>query len=166
MKKKSKRPRKIEIDHDLQVIADLYLSGMTMREIGAKLGCSHQKVGANLKKIRKMWLESAIRDFDELKSRELAKIDRIERKAWEAWEKSCGERKSTTKEQIRKVLKAGDSPTAVREKLMVQTQNLIGDPRYLEVIARCIERRCKILGLDKTDELPKEKNVTFTLKFD
>jgi len=37
-----------------------------------------------------------------------------------------------------------------------QSKDPLGDPRYLKQVQRCIDRRCKLLGLD---EIPKLKNL-------
>ena len=45
-------------------------------------------VCGDLKRVREAWRESSVRDFDELRSIELLKIERVEREAWAGWERS------------------------------------------------------------------------------
>jgi len=164
MKEKKVGPKRTRAQriHDRALVADRYLAGETMAEIAADLGLSTRQVSYDLKKVRERWQAAAFADIAEITAKELAKIDRIERKAWEAWEKSCGERKSTTTEQVAKPLKDG---VAIQEKITESKQDLIGDPRFLEVVLRCIERRCKLLGLGETDPETTRKSITFTLDF-
>ena len=71
---------------------------------------------------------------------QLAKIDRIECEAWDAWERSKLESVKTRQSKVE-----GDrkSTAATVDK---EAQN--GDPRYLSAVMSCIERRSKLLGLD------------------
>lgn len=71
-----------------EVVADSYIQGRTQAEIARYLGVSQPTVSTDLKAIQKQWRESAIRDFDLLRERELQKLDRVEREAWAAWERS------------------------------------------------------------------------------
>jgi len=164
MKEKKAGPKRTRAQriHDRALVADRYLAGETMAEIAGELGLSTRQISYDLKKVREDWQAAALADITEIMSRELARIDRIERKAWEAWEKSCGERRSTTEETITKPLKDG---VAIQEKITESKQELIGDPRFLEVVLRCIERRCKLLGLGETDPETTGKSITFTLDF-
>lgn len=96
----------------------------------------------DLRKIRGMWLESAVRDFDTMRSQELAKVDKLEATYWEAWDRSLSEfEKKSVK---RKTLETGGQE--VSEEVAKEKRD--GNPAFLAGVERCIERRCKILGLD------------------
>jgi hypothetical protein len=78
------------------IISKLYLAGYLQRQIpamlkeksGADYTLSQQMVSLDIKRVQKMWRDSAIRDFDKQRERELAKIDLLELEAWEQWERS------------------------------------------------------------------------------
>lgn len=145
MAKRSKDQR----ERDLQDVARLYLEGRTQFDIALRLSAdssrrytvTQQTVSNDLREIRRRWQESTLRDFDMAKALQLAKIDRMETEAWDAWHRSIGKRRVTS---------AGRDSSAGggREHAQVRTEDQFGDPRYLATIQRCIDQRCKLLGLD------------------
>jgi hypothetical protein len=130
-----------QIRSDRAEIARLYLQRWTQAEIGQHLGLSRQQVGYDLAAIREEWLQSSLVNFGARKAEELARIDRLEREFWGAWEASKKEKETTTSEQVNK---GGDEQI----KAAIRKEERTGDPRYLAGVERCIERRCKILGMD------------------
>jgi hypothetical protein len=86
--------------------------------------------------------------LDAYKARELAKLDHAERRYWEAWERSIEEFRSRTIKA--KGIKADQKIQAKPEQAeqTIYTENRCGDPRFLDGVLKCIERRCKLLGLD------------------
>jgi hypothetical protein len=130
-----------EIRRDCAEIAKLYCEGKTQAEIGHRLNLSQQQVSHDLKAIRAEWLESSIRDFDTAKAQELAKIDHVEAEAWKGWEKSRLDKEIT-------ISGTEEADGTVKNKAQVRKEGQAGDPRFLETVHRCIERRCKLLGLD------------------
>jgi hypothetical protein len=150
------------------VIAERYLAGASQWAIAGELGVSPATICLRLKKIRKMWLDSSLRDFDEKKAQELAKIDHLERTAYEAWGRSCKnaeievwkvqravkavEKECNGKANHRYGVAAGLGKRAEVGKLVPAEKTIkgqSGDPRFLELIRSCIEMRCKIFGLYK-----------------
>jgi hypothetical protein len=87
-------------EHDLREAAALYLRGLTQGEIARRLGVSRQQVGYDLKVLQRRWQESALADFNAQKAAELAKVDELERTYWEACERSCQARETSTQERI------------------------------------------------------------------
>jgi len=75
-------------DSDLTIVATSYLHGRTQSDLAQNLGLSQQQIAYDLKVVRRRWLESSIRNFDEARAQELAKIDHIEAEFWSAWERS------------------------------------------------------------------------------
>jgi hypothetical protein len=133
-----------QIQRDRQRIADWYCQGLTQADIAERLNkgrdftLSQQTISNDLCAIQKEWLASALRDFDEARAQELGKIDRLEREYWRGWERSCEDA-----ETVRKEGSAGGV-----EKVVKTEKGQAGDPRFLAGVERCIERRCKLLGLD------------------
>lgn len=123
-------------------VADLYRKGFRQYEIAAKVGVSENQITNDLKAIRAKWMEDSIRNFDEAISEQLAKIDLLEREYWLAYEQS----KKDYKQKSQKTKGTGQDILSreVMEKEIIQ----FGDPRYLQGVQWCIERRCKLMGLD------------------
>lgn len=111
-------------------VAELYLyANRSQSDIAAELGISQPTVNRYLKEMRQAWQKSALMDFDEAKKRELAKIDRLEEEYWTSWKKSLrdGEQNGT-----------GQSGKSGCD----------GNPRFLQGIQWCINKRCAILGIN------------------
>jgi len=90
-----------------------------------------------LRAIQKQWRDSAIRDFDTLRERELKKLDRLERESWNSWELSKKPAQTAT-------INVNGDTQRTQKKVEDQT----GDPRYLDQIQKCIASRRALLGLD------------------
>lgn len=133
-----------QIQRDRQRIADWYCQGLTQADIAERLNAgrdftlSQQTISNDLRAIQKEWLESSLRDFDEMRAEQLGKIDRLEREYWRGWERSCEDAETVRKE----------GPASGVEKIVKTEKGQAGDPRFLSGVERCIERRCKLLGLD------------------
>jgi transcriptional regulator with XRE-family HTH domain len=136
--------------HDLREAAALYLRGLTQHEIAERLGVSRQQVRYDLKVLRRRWQESALADFHAKKAAELAKADELERTYWEAWERSCQVRETSSQEKIHQG-GAGPAADGGRLKAGVRKETRDGNPEFLRGVERCIEMRCRILGGDTPD---------------
>lgn len=130
-----------EREQQLPEIARRYLQGETQAAIAEALELTQQTVSNDLREIRSRWRESSVRDFDEAKAQELAKIDLIEAEFWQQWERSK-ELKRTRKHE-EGVTERGDLI-----KMTVIEEQRCGNPVYLNGVMSCVERRCKLLGLD------------------
>ncbi len=133
----------LERERDLRLMAALYLRGLTQHEIGQRLGVSRQQVGYDLRALQWRWQESALADFHAKKAAELAKVDELERTYWEAWERSCQARETSTQERTHG---ADGQAEGGRVKAGVRKEKRDGNPEFLRGVERCIEMRCKILG--------------------
>lgn len=122
-------------------VARLYARGLDQYEIGERLGIPQPVVSRDLTAVRKSWLASSMEDWATVKAAELAKIDATEAEAWAAWERSKRDAESITeKEEVSE--RNGEVSSTVKTR-----KGQCGDPRFLEVIAKCREQRCKIFGL-------------------
>lgn len=139
-----------QIQRDRQDIADWYCQGLTQAAIAERINTdpereytlTQQMISYDLKAIQKAWLESSLRDFDEMRAEQLGKIDRLEREYWRGWERSCEDAETVRKE----------GPASGVEKITKTEKGQAGDPRFLAGVERCIERRCKLLGLDAPEK--------------
>lgn len=135
-----------ELAHRRQQIAARYLRGEYQSAIAADLGIDQAQVSRDLKSIRAQWLASAVRDFDAAKAQELAKIDEVERAAWEAWRRSTQDKEVAIQETDGTKDEKTQRPKIKKATLRKEGQS--GNPAFLTTILTCIERRCAILGLD------------------
>lgn len=156
-------------------VASLYCQGLSHAAIAAEIGVTRQQITHDLKLIRQDWLDSSIRDFDEAKATELAKIDHLESIAWDAWFRSGGSHTILTEKAVAvrpaewspaKGAKARgraadielddeDDPRGPADGVLgfnvettEKTEELVGDERFLGRVAWCIDRRCKLFGVD------------------
>lgn len=130
---------------DRRRVADLYLQGWIQADIAAETGLSQPTISRDLKAIQKEWLTSTLVDFNEAKAREIAKVDRLEREYWRAWERSCEDAETTTQ-------KAVDTDGKTRQEAIKTAKGQAGDPRFLSGVQWCIEKRCKIMGVDAPEK--------------
>ena len=129
-----------QIEQDRREVTTLYLQGKTQLEIAQKLDLSRQQIGYDLKVIQGQWRETTTFDLDTAKTVELSRIDVLERVAWEAWERSQEPKEVTLTKQI----DGGDT----RKEASIRREGQSGNPAFLERVGWCIDRRCKLLGLD------------------
>lgn len=143
-------------------IARAYVEGNTQEEIAKKMDMSIASVSKHLSAIRIYWLAIMAADFDQVKSEQLAKIDRLERTAWRAWRRSTRpiatrhvqvernravEYKRNEKGEVDKT-KAPTVKMVVSKEIDDTTERTnAGDPRFLQIVDNCIERRLKLMGL-------------------
>jgi hypothetical protein len=129
--------RRLRINLRRKQVADLYLQGWTQAAIAAEVGVTQPTISHDLEKIQKAWREDSIRDFDLRREIELQKIDRVEREAWAAWERSQKPDQSA---------QTYDDTNNRRTRRTVRNRN--GDPRYLDIVLKCGVARRELLGLD------------------
>jgi len=124
-------------------IARLYLQALPQMEIARRLGLNQSTVSRHLKTLQQEWLAARVRDLDAHTSRELARIDLVEQEAWTQWERSKEYADTTITEQQQ----GGAAGIGRRARVQKISKVQCGDPRYLQVIDDCIDRRAKLLGL-------------------
>lgn len=66
-------------------VGRLYLQGVYQTDIARQLDISQSQVSQYLKKLRSMWQEEAKKSYDEIASKEIAKLDNLEKEAWIAF---------------------------------------------------------------------------------
>ena len=147
--------KKITLVKRREQAANLYVQGWKQDEIAKQIGVSQMTISNDIRKIQAMWRESAIRDFDMARELELRKLDRIEKEAWAAWERS---------QQPLQSAHISDESHARKSRRTVKHQN--GNPRYLEIVNRCIGQRCALLGLNISPLEPDTDGITITERRD
>ena len=89
----SKRKQaKLERTRRRAEVMALYLKSWTQQQIAERLQIHQSTVSRDILELHDQWLQSGVLDFGRLKAIELAKIDHLEREAWQAYERSVGTR--------------------------------------------------------------------------
>lgn len=140
-------------------VAELYIRGKTQYAIAAELGVKRSCVMDDLTAVRRMWQESAVMAMDQRKAEELARIDAIEEAAWGGWERSCRDSETLHAETTKGRVGRDGKPVPDLSRTAKTVKGQAGDPRFLERVGWCVERRCKILGLDAPQKSEHEVTV-------
>lgn len=130
-------------------VAELYLKGQSQTSIAQELGVVQSQISYDLNAIREEWKAARIRDFNEAQEIELSKIDNMEREYWEAWERS--KQVKTRKSKKIKGQAVADRSTPRDVETTDTTEERNGDPRYLQGVQWCIDRRIELLGLQRPE---------------
>jgi hypothetical protein len=145
---------KTEVAKRRQDVAERYLRGEYQTTIAHDLGVDPAQISRDLKALRNLWLGSAIRDFDAAKAEELAKIDAVEQEAWRAWTRSQEDKEITQQSQHDDPITYTDEQgepqvkSKLTKRMSLRKEGQAGAPAFLEIVLKCIGKRCEILGLD------------------
>lgn len=131
-------------------VAELYMKAVGPYAIAKDIGVTAHTAITYIKVLEKRWRESALRDFDKARAYELAKLEHLELTYWDAWERSCAE-SSQTQTVIEPGKDADGNEIPRRKRQTVRKIEQVGDPRFLEGVFKCIDRRIKLLGLDAAE---------------
>lgn len=138
-----------ERERDLVIVSDLYLQGWTQQAMAERVSQNYpderpltrQQIGYDIQKLLARWRKEQFLNVDKAVARELARIDRLEREAWDAWERSKLDAETVT---VRTRSGRQGQPTA---ETFRKTEGQAGDPGFLRVVQWCVEQRCKLLGV-------------------
>lgn len=134
-----------EAERDRELIARLYLRGKSQQAITDDLNTqyyqnnpiSRHQISYDIRLIIERWERSAVNHIEQRKAQELAKLNEIEAAAWDGFERSLQNKEETIK---------GTTPKGHQDITKIVGQ--AGDPRYLDIALKCVDKRCQILGLD------------------
>ena len=133
---------KDERERDREEIARRLLRGESQAAVARDLGVSRSQVGYDLDVVRRRWVQESLTAFDARVAIELAKLDELERTYWEAWERSRGAFSKTTTRSRQNVR------LSTQGEATVERNERDGDPRFLEGVLKCIDRRIRLVGAD------------------
>ena len=139
------RVQSAKLEHD---VCELYLQGKYQHEIALKLEVSLSTVKRVMKKAEQRWLAASVSAMGQLRAEELARINALEREWWRAWRKSCKPQEKTSTSKTTTSGSGGNDPRELTRAELRREQST-GDPAYLHGVQWCIDRRCKLLGLDR-----------------
>lgn len=128
-------------DHDTRRVIELVAEGRSYLEISAIVGISPGQVSKDLRKARQRWTVANEEDLQRLRAEDLDTISHLLAEALKGWKRSTEQREKS------KVTKKGASTES-----SIERTGQAGDPRFLEVAAKLLERRAKLLGYDQAQE--------------
>lgn len=131
----------------------LYCEGFTQYDIAQELGITQQQVSADIAVVRRRWAKASLEHMDRIKSMLLAKIDDVEHKATLGWEKSLGDKTTRIHETVE-----SEHGSVKRGK---RIENRDGNPKFLDIMLKCIAQRANILGIHEAldESVAKNRNV-------
>lgn len=146
-----------QIELDRRDIALLYVQGYSIRDVWKKFNetreynLAYTTVANELQNIREMWINHYLDEYDANLAKELAKIDNLEARAWEEWERSrrdLEEAEQWEKEHTGTNVTGKVVQTQKSKNTRVKKIKREGNVEYMRTIQWCIQQRCRILGLD------------------
>ena len=141
-KRKPGRPKRAERPigpAEIAQISELWLRGRTVEDIGHTIGVSRQAISHHLNAtIRPLWRDRVAAPLGQ----ELAKIDVLERVAWQQFESQAP---CETTEQIKTSLDDAGVDLNVLERVAKAIKRP-GQKAWLEIVQWCIEQRCRLAG--------------------
>jgi hypothetical protein len=128
---------------------------MTGKEVAEELGISDSTASRDIAAVKALWREEMIEDIDVMIARDLAELGMVKNEAWRCYVESC---------------EVGDTVTTVAETKdgtfeTVTESSPKANLHALKLVQSCIEKKRKILGLDKEEVGGgKAKLVSFTVR--
>jgi transposase len=122
-----------------QTVTELYLQGWSQTEIATHLDVAQSTISDDVQYVWRQWEQSSLRNFDQLRAREIQKLEYLEREAWAAWERSKKPSQSAV---------VTDQGTGNGQRTRKSLKHQVGDPRFLDQVNKSISQRRSLLGLD------------------
>lgn len=129
-------------------IAEWHIQHIPLTEIAERLGVDEATVRHHIRQtIRPQWEQATRRPMGE----ELARVDLLEKTAWECFHKST---QPATKQKMKEILaEAGDDEAGDLIERVVETTFRDGDTAWHAVIQWCIDYRTKVAGFYAPDRM-------------
>lgn len=139
------------------------LLGWSCRRIGEAMDLHQSTVQKEMETLREEWRETADQNIAELKAKQLAELQSIKEKALEGWDKSVQVKTKKSREKRTSEAdgetKFGRPPKITQQKQSEVIEETIGDPRFLQVYGKALEREAALLGLDAPKKIEQEGEV-------
>jgi hypothetical protein len=127
------------IEYRRAQVSKMNLRGWSLAEIAAHMQVTVRTISRDLQAVREAWQKSQL-NFAEAQETELRKLAHLEREAWEGWQRSL--------QPIETNKVSGSGPDLKENRRGERTtKNSNGDVRFLSTVAKCIDKRCQILGV-------------------
>ena len=141
MAKAKQLQKEVQATERRTIVAKMYERGWSQAAIAKHVGASPPTISRDLQRIQKDWAEQYTGTYHAHLNRELAKLDQIEREAWDAWERSKEDAESIE-----------ESERGVKRTRRGQ----VGDAGFLHIVERTIAQRCKLLGVGEPERVKHE----------
>lgn len=161
-----KKTSPIRVRHlrDKDLVVNYYLGGRTMLQVCDKMKEDYNKtisisrVSQIIAAATEEWKKEQSKSIEEKKMVEIEKINNLEKIYTDAWQRSLLAAETTISK-----MEPGRTPAAKKKlKEVIKTiRESAGDPRYLQGIQWCIEKRCELMGHDAPQKI--EANLTGTI---
>lgn len=122
-----------------EVLAGLK-QGKTVTAIAKATGLTTGDVLSRARELHNLWLASCVHDVDQARREQIQRLDLVEDEAWAAWQRSLKPTRVTVKGK-----KEGDFASTTHEDKTLKSTS--GDPKWLEIVIRCVETKSRLLGL-------------------
>lgn len=145
--KNAKTAKNREISKRRATVAAKYLKGWHQQKIADHCEVSVATICSDLKALHKQWLDRSQQHYDRHMARELAKLDHLEAEAWESYNESKQATEHYQRESQKNTARPGkplDTTKSKGSKILKSA----GDSRFLLIVENCIDKRCKILGIN------------------
>jgi hypothetical protein len=129
-------------------VAELWLKGHSVGKIAESCELSVKNVRSLITKARALWLERRNIALTDAIAEQLKRIDLTEATAWEDYAKSRNEIVERSTER---------GPAGIKTTRKVRERT--ADARFLDVVIKCVDMRCKLLGIYKPPEERSEMEV-------
>lgn len=157
--KLTKVGRRRMMEMRMQIVAPLWRKNWTeieiREEVMKRLGLetlSSRTVHEDIQRLCRELREARMDDTEAVVSAELYRLDLVIRNAWEAWEASLQpqENQHTKRKGLPEKDEQGNETITTLFIEQTKENNAgRGDPRYLDIILKALERRQRLLGLDR-----------------
>lgn len=127
---------------------EFYARGRPQEWIARELGVAQGTVSGDIKAIHQQWRERMVGDLNDYKLRELAKLDLLEVEYWAGWQRSQADRERRISEQL-----DGGGAEGAKRRARIEREGQAGAAIFLAGVNKCIEQRCKLLGLNEPETL-------------
>lgn len=151
--------RKRTMEMRMQIVAPLWRKNWSELEIRDEVmkrlnlkTLSSRTIHEDIQRLCKELREARMEDTEAVVSAELHRLDLVIRNAWDAWEASLQdtEQKRTKRKGLPEKDDEGNETITTLFIEQTKEENIgRGEPRYLDIILRALERRQRLLGLDR-----------------
>lgn len=112
-------------------------------QIAAAIGITDRQVRYDLKTLENRWRKETSAGIAAHKEKVLAENQELLITYWQAWQHSLEEKTTSSTEKS-----AGDAGNGERLKAAIKKEQREGNPAFLDGVMKCLQERCKILGLN------------------
>ena len=132
-------------EKDLILLSDLLDQGLSLTAIAREIGVSYTQVRYDRDDLEARWKEEQLKNIDDIKNRQLRKLEKVQREAWSGWKKS-------QEKKMKESIKNGQGISGLTFEETVTEEDRIPESRFLDVVAKCIKEENEIFGIKKVSE--------------